>query len=450
MTVRFDQSLPALVAVLKQHIDAATISSGTVVRDVAGRLSYVLPSKLDPSLFHVLQEAIREALGSYARDDRVLVQVDDFGAAELLKGAGALGVKVGSDAVRLVDRRLVGADWLRQPAPQAAPPVRVVFASLKGGVGRSTALSVAAADLARKGKRVLAVDMDLEAPGLGAVLLDYDTLPPFGLLDALVENGITGLDDAFLVDLVGPSPLADRHGRIDVVPAFGRRSLDNPGDVLSKLARAYVEDVAADGGTLSIRDQVNRVLELLSSSARYDAIFIDARAGLHETAAAALLGLGAEVLLFGLDEPQTFQGYSALLSHLARFMPAEAAVPDWLMRMTMVQGKAPVDPVARQAFTERCRKMFVAAGLEKLQPGTTDEPRPPAGTFSEVPWDDDISDDEVLPPIVDSFRDPIAVLRDDAFRNFNPGLKRDLLSEALYRSSFLELLTVIDEFTAKG
>src|SRR4029077_8525550 len=42
----------------------------------------------------------------------------------------------------------------------------VTFYSYKGGVGRSMALANIAVLLARRGKKVLAVDWDLEAPGL--------------------------------------------------------------------------------------------------------------------------------------------------------------------------------------------------------------------------------------------------------------------------------------------
>lgn len=46
------------------------------------------------------------------------------------------------------------------------------FYSYKGGVGRTLALANVAAHLAQKGRRILVVDLDLEAPGL-------TTLPPF-------------------------------------------------------------------------------------------------------------------------------------------------------------------------------------------------------------------------------------------------------------------------------
>ena len=185
-----------------------------------------------------------------------------------------------------------------------------------------------AADLATQGLRVLAIDLDIEAPGLGPMLLNDDSLPKFGVLDALVENGLAGLDERFLADLIGPSMLANRRGRIDVIPVLGKRSLRHPADVLAKIARAYAEDVGDNGSVATFLDQVRSLVDSFAKSNRYDAILVDARAGLHETTASSLMGLGAEVFVFGRDEPQTFQGFRVLLAHLARFVDAGGPPPD--------------------------------------------------------------------------------------------------------------------------
>lgn len=446
MTIRFDDSLPALVSVIRTGFGSAALAQGVAVRDVTGRLAFVLPREFDAELVERIGSLLIDELGPYARTDRVLVNATDFGAEALLKTESALSVKVNDSAIRLIDRRLVGADWLRAPAAKAPPPPRFVFASLKGGVGRSTALAITAAHLASAGKRVLAIDLDMEAPGLGSLLLDDGTLPEFGLIDALVENGLAPLDEAFLADLVGPSDLADRRGRIDVIPAFGRRSIQNPGDVLSKIARAYTEDIRPDGSMASILDQVAELFDRFADPARYDAILVDARAGLHETTATAILGLGAEVFLFGLDEAQTFQGYAALLGHLGRFAKSSTAeVPEWLGRLSMVQGKAPADENAREAFADKCKQMFIASGLESvgLQPPT--EPLLGAGSFSDVPWDDDQSDEDVLPKEQDVFRAPVAILNNEQFMGFDPRQKRSLLSQDVYRFSYGMFLTRVDE-----
>jgi hypothetical protein len=436
MNIRFDDSLPAMAKVLIEELGTTALEAGMAVRDTSGRLAFFAAEALEPQRLGHIAQRLAETLGPYARSDRVLANASDPGAARILNEAGFLTLEVCGAQVRLLDRRLVGADWLRRPLPIAPSPPRFVFASLKGGVGRSTALAVAAAALAAKGRRVLAIDLDMEAPGLGAMLLDEGTVPEFGIVDALVENGFAPLDDTFLADLIGPSALADRHGRIDVLPAFGRRSLNHPGDVLAKLARAYADDLRADGSPATLLDQVRELVDRLADARRYDAILVDARAGLHETTASAILGLGAHVFLFGLDEPQTFQGYEFLLAHLARLATPEGA-SGWLERLTMVQGRAPHDGDLRSGFADRCRSMFEGAGLTR-NIGLPVEVQLPAEPFHDVPWDDTspLTDDELLPWDDLSMRQPLAILDDPRYRNFAPAIRRDLLQDAVYRSTF--------------
>src|SRR5262249_42871601 len=138
-------------------------------------------------------------LRAYARPDRVISDIEASGASAHLREAEAWPrISVGDYSVRIIDRRIVGADWLRSPAPSPTQVPRISFSSVKGGVGRSTALSVVAAHLSRRGRRVLAVDFDLEAPGIGTMLLNEDQLPLYGSLDYLVENGLSGIDRNFM------------------------------------------------------------------------------------------------------------------------------------------------------------------------------------------------------------------------------------------------------------
>jgi hypothetical protein len=444
--VRFDDSLPILAKVVASELGLDALASGAALRDITGRLAFFVPFEIDEATTDRVSLSLRQALGGYARTDRILAGKDDFSTASVLADPTAAQVKAGDHVVRLVDRRLVGADWLRAPAPPASGPPRFVFASIKGGVGRSTSLAVVAAHLAARGKRVLAIDLDLEAPGLGWTLLSKETLPPFGMLDALVENGLSGLDPVFLADLVASSSLAHQVGRIDVIPAYGSRSLSNPADVLAKISRGYTEDLAADGTSATILDQVRSIVDLVADPAKYDVVLIDARAGLHETTASSILGLGAEVLLFGLDEPQTFGGYGVLLAHLARFLGKGGTRPEWADRLTMVQGKAPVDAEAREGFAERCRALFEAAGFSPERKREAISVQLPAGSsFRDVPWNDDVSDDELFDEDW-SIREPIAVLDDSRFQRFDPMRRRDLVSEEVYRVAFRELLERIEAF----
>ncbi len=445
MKLRFDDSLPTLARVVAQELGGDALSQGVVLRDAVGRLAFFTPVELDDAAAGRLSERLRSELGAYARPDRTVATGKDFGVREVLDDSAAFPISRDGFRLRLIDRRIVGADWLRRPSPMASAPQRFVFASIKGGVGRSTALSVAAANIAAQGGRALAIDLDMEAPGLGPMLLKPDGLPEFGLIDALVESGLAPLDDEFYVDLVAPSPLADRRGRIDVLPALGRRSMRNPGDVLSKIARAYIEHVNQTGTVLTILDEVRAIADRFSSSGHYDAILLDARAGLHETTAAAVLGLGAEVFLFGLDEPQTFEGYSALLAHMARFLPETGEPPEWLNRITMIHAKASPDRELRLNFAERCRDLFSKSGL-LVAPAPLSRNVPlPAAPFSDVPWEEDSDDDAALVDEVWDRPTTLAILEDDRFRLFHPHDRADVLSENVYRASYGAFLDYVNQ-----
>jgi Mrp family chromosome partitioning ATPase len=171
MTVRFDDSLPVAASVIRDQFGEDILARAVFVRDATGKLSVVLDEVIEEPHIERSEAALRAALGTYARSDRLLADKSGFGVARLLDEAkDALYVPVNGDRVRVIERRIVGVDWLRPPSLVAGSVPRVVFGSLKGGVGRSTALCVMAAHLSRRGLRVLCVDFDLEAPGIGSML----------------------------------------------------------------------------------------------------------------------------------------------------------------------------------------------------------------------------------------------------------------------------------------
>ena len=111
------------------------------------------------------------------------------------------------------------------------------FYSFKGGVGRSMAMANVAWELASRGLRVLAIDFDLEAPGLERyfrVPVEEVHKTP-GVID-LIEAFKRSLGDSRgmregefrQVERFIHSPVADfaRGGRLDQMPA-GRRASDD-------------------------------------------------------------------------------------------------------------------------------------------------------------------------------------------------------------------------------
>lgn len=430
MTIRFDDSLPELVRIVADIVGDNALERSVFLRDAAGYLSVVIDDELTDKALEDLTSAVVTAIGPYARNDGGVRDRSGTGSRRLLEAQDFANIQVGRRIIRFIDRRMVGADWLLPPALLQSAK-RVAFASLKGGVGRSTALTVTAAHLSARGFRVLAIDLDLEAPGIGSMLLSESALPAFGSLDYLVENGISLIDDDFLANVAAKSALGGGGAQVTVVPAFGRATLDQPAGGLGKIARAYLEDVTS-AGTISFTAQVQEMVARLEAAGSYDVTLIDARAGLHETTAAVLLGLGAETLLFGIDEPQTFQGYRLLMAHLASRRPR--GLDAWIERLQFVHAKAPVTQADQLDAARRFRDL-----LAVFNPGSIDDAEAVELTANDfdVEWGDGGPDvDEIL-----SDDTPVIPILDDArYSGFDPIRQPELLNSEVFSATFGRLL----------
>ncbi len=447
--VRFDDSLPCFARLVRNSWGEDSIAKNVFLRDASGRLTFILVDD-EHSKERRIELALAAAtqLGAYVDSAGFSVATPEELFDDSL-GDRAHWMTLDLDhpeyngKVHLIDRRIVGADWLRKPERAAPAPARFVFGSLKGGVGRSTALCVVAAHLASQGRRILAIDMDLEAPGLGNLLLPEGTLPKFGLLDYLVELEVGNIvDDHFCADMTGPSWLGQGRGRVDVIPAIGQSSLSSPGNVLAKLARAYLSSAAPNGVISTFADQVRALLERLGDPSRYDAILVDARAGLHETTAAAVVSLGAEVLLFGFDQPQTFAGYELLFAHLATLTAHDDDI--WQNRLHVIQSRAPRDSRAREGFAARMRDLLLKYLWRSEVPGgTLVDPSELSDTF-EVEWTEERSN--TVESLISAEQPPpiISILDDEQFHLFDPLSNRDALTEQYYSIAFGQLLDMAE------
>ena len=431
MPISFDESIPALAAIIEDAFGKAALAEGVVLRDSTGRLSFIAPfpaNRAGP--LDKIKTDILLRLGRYARGDKPILFNDEPGSSVVLNDSSRLPFPIGDDFCQLVDRRIVGAGWLDTPTQQPAGPPRIVFASVKGGVGRSTALAVVAADFARRGRNVLAIDIDLEAPGLGDLLLDSDRLPRLGTADFLVENGIGGITDDMLDDFVGVSALTSLEGgRVDVVPAFGLSSLKNPENILPKLARSMVDDISESGDSKSVAQQIRDMVSRLSTKNAYDAILVDSRAGLSELAAPAVLGLGASVLLFGTAQKQTIDGYNSLFAALRLLAMRDRSLgksADWRLMFKFVHAKASVDEMSVGRFRDDLYEIF----SEKMY----DE-------------DDGLIDSDLISFAIDDPSAPhwpLVIPFSQTFVDFDPLRQVGQLTHAFYEQAFRPFLNGLE------
>jgi hypothetical protein len=221
------------------------------------------------------------------------------------------------DDIRLTVRHRMLPAWqqyrkspLWPSASDTGCPI-VAFYSFKGGMGRTTALAAFAVHRACRDDRVVVIDLDLDAPGLGSML---STPSPscYGVVDYLLETPILGrrpddlLDYSWLVDLgkqattgsvrVFPAGQLDRH----YLGKMARLDFDQPDD---ECLRHPLDELL-----LHVRDEFHP-----------DWILLDSRTGFSETAGMLLSGLAHLHVLLGVDSDQSWQG----LAYAVRKLGAE-------------------------------------------------------------------------------------------------------------------------------
>ncbi len=140
-----------------------------LVRDTMGRLAIALNvARSAPEADIAGLQARMESLGAFASKPGVYTRDDFFDPDAVFSDPSIVRYSPQGDlgGARLLDRQITGHEWIRRRGAETEPAVpRIAFYGFKGGVGRSTALAVLAYQLAKSGKKVLLVDLDLESPG---------------------------------------------------------------------------------------------------------------------------------------------------------------------------------------------------------------------------------------------------------------------------------------------
>lgn len=321
MSIVFDTVLPTLRRYFEANADdLRPLCPILINRDMNGRVCLVLEArcKADQAMQPVV-DSLRAHLSSelaphaVERDQFILFE-DDFSVVVNNASPFPLwGDTVLDLDIEVIDRLASGADWSKGPLAGGEAP-RIVFFSIKGGVGRSTALAVAAYALAEKGKKVLVLDLDLESPGLSSALLPEDRRPDFGIADWLVED-LVGNEQYIADNMVSLSPLS-RNGEIRVVPAHGRMTEE----YISKLGRIWMPKRGENHTQEPWTSRLRRLIQALEVQFTPDVVLVDSRAGIDDMASACVTSLGATtVLLFAIDGAQTWQGYSMLFNYWKRY-----------------------------------------------------------------------------------------------------------------------------------
>lgn len=188
-------------------------------------------------------------------------------------------------------------------------PRTVAFYSFKGGVGRTTALTHVAWLLAKRGKKVVVVDLDLEAPGLSAAFNLPDP-PSLGITDYFYERAYAPDDAEFEIvigDILREVPVEETSGQLLVVSA-GKVNLSYFAKVDDLKATAWVngQESLWDTFTKDINKQV-----------KPDLLLIDSRTGINQWGAFSLIQSADESVIFLFPNAQNSDGIEILVQSLS-------------------------------------------------------------------------------------------------------------------------------------
>lgn len=353
MTLRFEEAIPKALELLTTRLGGdRAFARAHIVRDTAGSVVVVLPDNALPQTdWDEFAQLLDTSLRPYsAGAQRVLLREGDLiDPDDVLASPDKTRLEVPN--AWLIDRLLTNQDWVRDPLRRTPRVPTAVAYSIKGGVGRSTAFAMFAWYLARKGQNVMVVDLDLEAPGIGNLLLSE--LPMYGSVDWLTEDMASSTDAASLEASIGEAELAqETPGRIRVLPAYGQGSTS----YISKLGRVYAPSIDDTGNLVGLAERLDNLLAALAAiNDPPDVVLLDSRAGLHDIGSAAVTRLGAEVFLFARNDVQDWWAYKQLFKHLRCSRSATLGMGndnDLRWNLKMVAAQTPPNDADRREWTQ--------------------------------------------------------------------------------------------------
>ncbi len=363
----------------------------TCIRDIYGRCSFAIES-LSETGCQSLAQGIIEIPGITPLLGPVHVQNLDA-ATSLGKLVREIRRPFGERRnAFVVERLLSNESWLHGTGenPAGWPPV-VAFYSFKGGVGRSTSAALAALTLAREGKRVVVLDLDLEAPGIeGSFSIPQSDIRA-GIVDFLLERAIMGegyrpdMND-FVLPYADPA-IAANGGSLVIVPAG---KLDDT--YMERLGRVNLSEVGRAGGE---KNPIRALIEALLGWRAADVVIVDCRTGFTDVGGMTLNGLSTlDVLVFRGGEADR-RYLPLVLRHIRRLRDGENATTElaeklsrsFLIVFTMVELPAKTEDAAhyiadlREQVSDACWKevfeRFSGDGYVYPGTGAIDTPHDP-------------------------------------------------------------------------
>ncbi|MBI1790051.1 MAG: hypothetical protein HYR60_21170 [Acidobacteria bacterium] len=334
--LHFSESRESAAVILRAALGRGEVQRAVLVEDLFLRIRLIVWAPREGAIAKLTAD-LGEGLGPYWSGDIWIADAAPGPDREVYETTWREADEIEPRLRRSVRFRSRGF-WLRPPSDPLWPiaddyPPVIAFYSFKGGMGRTTGLVSFAIQRARRGERIVVLDLDLDAPGIHR-LFDADLPGPairWGVVDYMLESRV--VSD---VDLQ------------DYYHVYARESVTGPGEVYVFRAGTLDQQYLAMLARLDLeppRFGEHHPLQMLLDRIRVDLrpnwILIDARAGLSEASGFVLGGLAHLYMLLGSNSEQSWGGLRLVIERLGAMRLREGRAQGECL---LVHAMVPADP----------------------------------------------------------------------------------------------------------
>ena len=311
--VHYDKILDTAVRIIEELWKEEKKAVAYVIQNVYGKLQVYVDID-DENLITNMKSLLEDEIGCWLGACGSL-QKNSFVKAEI---ESYIEMQSASrDRIWIIEKYLTNVYWNESAVKNKKMDLKsklICFYSYKGGVGRTTTMVMSAIEMAKKGKKIVMIDFDLEAPGVASIFPD-ESISQYGLLDYLIESSVYGNElqiDEYMYNVSDYCHVNQDGGEIYVIPAYGK-IVDNNAELYRKCLMRFNLDMPV---YMESSTPIDGLLKKIDAFIKPDYIFIDTRSGLHQIGGITLSRYSDMAVLFFYGSRQNVEGMKMVLPAL--------------------------------------------------------------------------------------------------------------------------------------
>lgn len=308
--IHYDRILSITIQVIEELWKEEKKAIAYVIQNVYGKLQVYVDVD-DERLISRIKRELEEHIGYWLGACGSL-QDNSFVQAEIESYSKTHSAV--RERIWVIEKYLTNVYWNEGAAKSKKLDLQsklVCFYSYKGGVGRTTTMVMSAIEMAKRGKKVVMIDFDLEAPGVASIF-PSESISQYGLLDYFIESGVYGSNlsiDEYMYPVSDYCHVNQAGGEIYVIPAYGK-VVDNDAELYRKCLMRFNLDMPA---YMEKSTPIDGLLRKLDAFIKPDYIFIDTRSGLHQIGGITLSRYSDMAVLFFYGSRQNVEGMKMVI-----------------------------------------------------------------------------------------------------------------------------------------